>query len=531
MRPRILCNFAGMKQNLPDYIRDNEHLRQILRAQKGGIMKYWAEHPDADGKEDLFKGYRGQCAYDYREEHKWEVMLEDVMKRDALAKDHIMNELVYLEDLKSVLSISFTEVAEQTICFIEDYLDYAFKEWRSNLYPNGIPPLTFYDQVISSYNLEFGVAGTCLWLVLKEHRGTAKAEKDGYDLWMEFEIRQFARIYFIGGEKLRQAIKEIIDKNTQGKTPDECRRICHKLAIDTMKKLKRFALRVNGDYDRVIFYKDKQKKYPVVWSADKLAEILNVDERRIRRDNVEITKEEMAWLRVDMNYCDTSHGATNCNGLTPLQDSFSRYYQVLMNIGHFWAAQLLRHGIDMQELEKEYHTILIHHYYRLGYWYYVDRLANDQRGDCCVYDAEEAKELLDKIRREGDDENTKRKAILEYVGRLKDIVKDEYATVYDEMWQEILKIESVKNKVYEKGKQQDTIFNRNLVANIIKLMNDKGIYKVGTNPTNMARLLDSERGENSPVREPLGASPAEKSLQKDVEDVIAEYHNKTKANK
>lgn len=384
-----------MKQNLPDLIRENENLRQAMLAQEGGIMKYWAEHPESDGLEALRNDYRNQCAKEFREANKWS-MSEDSLKWRALADDHIKKELICMETLKNDLS-NFPEVAEQVISFIEDYLDYAFKEWRCNLYPNGIPPLIFYDQVISSYDLYFGMAGLCLWLVLKEHRGTAKAKKDEYDLWLEFTIRQFARIYYIGGEKLRQAIKEMIDKNTQGKPLEEGRQICRNLAIDTMKKLERFVHRVNGNYDRVIFYKDKEKQHPVVWSTNKLAEILNIDENRIRRDNIEITKEEMAWLRVGMNYIDTS-GETNCNGLTPLQESFSRYYHILMDIGHFWAAQLLQHGIDMQELEKENHTILIHQYYRLGYLYYVDRLPNDHRGDCCVYDAKEAKELLNKIK-------------------------------------------------------------------------------------------------------------------------------------
>ena len=392
----FLCNFAGMEQNLSDYIKKNANLRQHLLKQDGGIMKFWSEHPNSDGLEALRSDYRNLCANEFREANKWS-MSEDDLKWGALADDHIKKELVYMEALKNDLS-SFPEVVEQVISFIEDYMDYAFRESHRNLYSDSIPPLVFYDQVISSYNLEFGMAGLCLWLVLKEHRGTAKEKKDEYDLWTEFNIRQYARIYYIGSVKLRQAIKEIIDKNTKCKTPEECRRICQKLAIDTMKRLECFALRVNGDYDRVIFYEDKEKKRPVVWSANKLAEILNVDERRIRRDNVEITKEEMEWLRVGMMYCNTSPGTTNANGLTNLQDSFRRFYHVLMDIGHFWAAQLLRHGIDMQEMEKENHTILIHQYYRLCYSYYVDRLPNDHRGDCCVYDEEEAKELLNMIK-------------------------------------------------------------------------------------------------------------------------------------
>ena len=394
--PRKSCIFVGMKQTLDNYIREDENFRQVLLKLDGGIMKFWAEHPDTDGLEALRKGYRDQCVYDFREANKWS-MSEDFLKAEALAEDHIKKELVCMEVLKTALS-DFPEVAEQAFSFTEDYLEYAFREMHRSRHPDGIPPMELYNQVISAYNIDFGLAGRCLWLVLKEYRGTAKTKKDAYDLWEEFEISQYARLYYSGSNKLRQAIKEMIDKNTQGKSPEDCRRICRKLAIDTMKSLERFLKRVNGDSDRVIFYKDREKLVGEVWSTNELSKHLNRDERSIKRDNIEITAKEMAWLRVGMMYSDTSHETPNRNGLTSLQGSFMRYYSLLTKIGHFWAAQLLRHGIDMQELEKEKNIILIHQYYRLGLLYYVDRLPLDLRGDCCVYDYAEAKNLLANVK-------------------------------------------------------------------------------------------------------------------------------------
>ncbi len=386
-----------MNKTLVNYIIENEKFRLVLLKQDGGIMKFWAEHPDTDGLEALRKGYRDLCVYDFREANKWS-MSEGFLKEEALAEGHIKKELVCFEALKAALS-DFPEVAEQVLNFINDYLEYAFLEMHRSRHLDGIPPMELYHQVTSAYDIVFGLAGRCLWLVLKEYRGTANAKKTAYDLWEEFEISQYARLYYSGSNKLRQAIKEMIDKNTQGKSPEESRRICRELAIDTMKRLERFVKRVNGDYDRVYCYMDSKKQGRVVWSTNELAKHLNRDERSIKRDNIEITAKEMAWLRVGMMYSDTSHETPNRKGLTPLQESFSRYYNLLTEIGHFWAAQLLRHGIDMQELEKEKNIILIHQYYRLGLLYYVDRLPFDQRGDCCVYDGAEAKNLLAKVRR------------------------------------------------------------------------------------------------------------------------------------
>ena len=75
---------------------------------------------------------------------------------------------------------------------------------------------------------------------------------------------------------------------------------------------------------------------------------------------------------------------------------FCSFIFILENIGKIWAAQLLVHGIDMKELEKETGVILSRN---PAFLYYVDRFVDDQRGDCCVYDYAEAKNLLAKVRR------------------------------------------------------------------------------------------------------------------------------------
>ena len=58
-------------------------------------------------------------------------------------------------------------------------------------------------------------------------------------------------------------------------------------------------------------------------------------------------------------------------------------------------------------------------------------------------------------------------AIMDYVGRLKPMVRDSYIDCYDQLWTEILELKEVKMQVYDIGKQHDTKFNRNLVAQII----------------------------------------------------------------
>ena len=49
-------------------------------------------------------------------------------------------------------------------------------------------------------------------------------------------------------------------------------------------------------------------------------------------------------------------------------------------------------------------------------------------------------------------------AIMDYVGRLKPMVRDSYIDCYDQLWMGILELKEVKMHVYDSGKQQDTTF-------------------------------------------------------------------------
>ncbi len=96
--------------------------------------------------------------------------------------------------------------------------------------------------------------------------------------------------------------------------------------------------------------------------------------------------------------------------------------------------------------------------------------------------------------------------IMEYVNRLKPLVKEDFKKEYDEFWMQILDIEEVKQQVYNKGKQQNTTFNRNLVARIIHQIGDK-VYLVGINDQQYAEYLEPGKGKNHSVRQQLCLMP------------------------
>ena len=96
--------------------------------------------------------------------------------------------------------------------------------------------------------------------------------------------------------------------------------------------------------------------------------------------------------------------------------------------------------------------------------------------------------------------------IIDYVMRLHPShVRQEWQEKYQTLWKSILELPPVACKFYDKGRQQGTTFNRNLVANILHLLAERRVLTINANPTEMAKLLEGEA--NASVRAKLGEMP------------------------
>lgn len=96
--------------------------------------------------------------------------------------------------------------------------------------------------------------------------------------------------------------------------------------------------------------------------------------------------------------------------------------------------------------------------------------------------------------------------IIDYVMRLHPIhVRQEWREKYQALWEEILELPAVADRIHDKGRQQGTTFNRNLVANILHLMAEKKVLAITANATKMAEALEGDA--NASVRAKLGEMP------------------------
>lgn len=383
-----------MKQTLEKYIRQDNVFRHVLMQLDGGIMKFWAEHPSRDFDVDLFDDYEKQIVKDYLQANNQNRAIRslptDKLKEISLDWYHQSKgtELKFLVALKPELIAIGEELYEQAFNYIEIYMADVYKESRRRKYKNGISPQDFYNEVIENYG-PFGLSLDCLERVLQEYRGKAvhitvkhfflknivhpgesPEWEEENNLQTEFNIRLFLKTYTADGgyKKLRQAVKEMIDNGTHKLTKEESREVCCNMAKDDMGKVNQFTRWVNNE------------SYPVKLTKGRKPVLL-------------ITPEERHWLQNIMY--ENSPGATGPQKFTPMQSYFSNFIHILEEIGRIWAAQLLVHGIDMKELEKETGVIMS----RLpDILYYVDRYVDDHRCDCCVYDWSEGKKLLAKVK-------------------------------------------------------------------------------------------------------------------------------------
>ena len=132
------------------------------------------------------------------------------------------------------------------------------------------------------------------------------------------------------------------------------------------------------------------------------------------------------------------------------------------------------------------------------------------------YEAPKAKE-------EKEVPNGLRQSVIDYVNRLMPVVAVKYQEDYSKIWKDILEEDAVSSVIYDPGKQKGTVFNRNLVAQISRMMARDGIIVKETKDVAMAELLEPQRGKHHPVRKQLAFIPDDNKIKKAVKEVFKKH--------
>ena len=392
-----------MKQTLPDYIKQHEDLRKVLLAQEGGIMKYLAEHLDANGTADLFGSYQDHCVNIFYEKNKWvyyKVWEGDDLRRAALGLDeHLRREVNYYTELKPQLEKMEDEVAERIDWFVDLYLTHAYRLDRKRRFPEGQTDMEVYREVIDLYS-GLGLASKCMNLILREHYASKMMERTEDDIWTDFMIRQWSDQFPLGAfAQMRNAVaKMLVEKNSKQ---------CRQMAIDTMEKLRGFSQKI---YTDVVV--DHLREMGYTKDADK-------------------REHDGEWLR-EVSERAVLEEFSDKKKPYSMRYYFANFVNILKDVGRIWAAQLLVHNTDMKDLEEEVCCILNP---TDSLRYYVDRYySNDLPGRYCISNDHQAGEKLKGLRTKGKRKEAKRKkekkknwfttATFTYKGMKTDLFKD-----------------------------------------------------------------------------------------------------------
>lgn len=326
--------FAGMDffllpyDRLPEFIRENEKLRQIM-LQSGGIMKYIVEHIDDPVDEDsplLFAQYQNYVAENYRRVNRWNPKRQtwsavDLRRRALDADNHLWPELQSRRVLMQTLHMQ-TDVSNTVKRVLDnlslEYYSYAWKEDLRRRRPDIETDLGTYKYVIEQFErfdwpiMSNGLACRSIEIVLKKHHGAVLTEMDNYD---SFIIDIFHN-YFLWAnitDRLERGLAELL----KGKNTKECRA----KAVRMLNRVKWFSQHIYND---------------------EVEDVLNDS----------FTIEDKRWLRGLLEHYDRdSFGEEEFN--------FFYFGKLFAEIGRLWEKQLRCYpDIDLSELEVETQTII-----------------------------------------------------------------------------------------------------------------------------------------------------------------------------
>ena len=137
-----------------------------------------------------------------------------------------------------------------------------------------------------------------------------------------------------------------------------------------------------------------------------------------------------------------------------------------------------------------------------------------------LYEVFAAMLVLERYTREEQPEGEDFAAIKTYVGRAKPLLAADWTEqAYLELWDEVLALPGVKTMADKKGRQKNTTFNRNLIANILHTMANGGVFAAGTTNQAMAETLEGTKDHS--VREAVGNAPKDRVIKSSIEKLIA----------
>ena len=129
--------------------------------------------------------------------------------------------------------------------------------------------------------------------------------------------------------------------------------------------------------------------------------------------------------------------------------------------------------------------------------------------------------ILNRYANKNDKQNQDFTDIKEYIGRVKPLLSAGWTEQrFDDLWAAVLSLPAVSAIAKNKGKQQNTTFNRNLIANILHTMVNQEVFSPKATNQAMAEALEGTKDHS--VRDAVGRALEDKVMKAAIEKLIEE---------
>ena len=313
---------------LPEFIRENENLRQIL-LQSGGIMKYVTEHiddPTDENTPQLFVQYQNYVAENYRRANRYNPnrqnwSIEDLRQRALNGSNHLWGEYqsrrVLMRTLRMQTDIPVAASSVVNIINLK-YLEYAWKEDLRRRHPDIETDFGTYRYVMQQFERcgwpmrSNGLACRSIDIVLKLHHGYELTETENFDC---LNNEMFHAHFF--GPRIIDRVQRGLIELLHNKNAKECRAE----AIGMLKRVKWFSQHIYNDEVEDVY-------------------------------NDTFTLDDKRWLRGLLEHYDKDHFSEE-------ELCFFYFGKLFADIGRIWEKQIRRYpDIDLGELEIETNTFI-----------------------------------------------------------------------------------------------------------------------------------------------------------------------------
>lgn len=112
-----------------------------------------------------------------------------------------------------------------------------------------------------------------------------------------------------------------------------------------------------------------------------------------------------------------------------------------------------------------------------------------------------------------------KEAVLQYVMKTQDLAADHWKDKYMLIWDRLFLIPDFEEKIYNPGRQQNTVFNRSFLGNVMGFLCRKGVFLEKVTNTTLTKALEGD--SDASIRQAMGKLPGSQKVEDFIKKAIS----------